>query len=423
MKEQVSYHFYNTFDKRYKRLRMLLILSFILTFIRILPEVFLFNAFSLIAGGALMLCILVAFYFNEKKKIDISSNILLASISLTLLMACIQQGVHSFSLFYFTLLIIFIPFLINGTSKVQVLFHLALNAGLYFIAYFVDFSFLDIKPSTDITPYVATYNVVLIMLMMAFFIWFFYNDTKRVEETIVASNESIYLKNEELEKRNKELDQIVYSISHDLRAPIASSLGLIEISKKEDDLQKLRHYLHLNEVSLLRTNHFIINILNFLKNNRMELTIEQVNIEEEVKAAIEMNSDVNTNVTFNLNINVAQAFYTDATRLRMIFNNLISNAIRYSKPHQKNTIKISVLELDSRLNIEISDEGIGIAEASINKVFDMFYKTNAVNRGNGLGLYITREAVLKLKGTISVTSELNMGTIFFIQLPNLKLAD
>jgi signal transduction histidine kinase len=114
---------------------------------------------------------------------------------------------------------------------------------------------------------------------------------------------------------------------------------------------------------------------------------------------------------------------SDAYRLLVIFNNLLSNTIKYrdSKKDQ-NFIHFYITVEKDTLKIRVQDNGIGIAPDFLPKVFNMFYRATERSEGAGLGLYIVRETVHKLGGKISVDSEVGVGTTFDIEVPNHKTA-
>lgn len=111
------------------------------------------------------------------------------------------------------------------------------------------------------------------------------------------------------------------------------------------------------------------------------------------------------------------SLYSDSLRLRIILNNLISNALKYADT-EKEQIKLFLrfYASDEDYIIEIEDNGIGIREELLQRIFEMFFVTNT-NLGSGLGLYITKQAVENLNGTISVDSVVGQGTLFTITIP------
>ncbi|UZR98726.1 PAS domain-containing sensor histidine kinase [Chondrinema litorale] len=229
--------------------------------------------------------------------------------------------------------------------------------------------------------------------------------------------------NIELEKTNVELDNFVYSVSHDLRAPITSALGLIEIAKHEKDDSLKAHYMSLQEKSLHRLDSFIQDILDYSRNSRMGIASELIDFEEIISEIFADFNYMNTehDVERILEINGSSDFYSDKRRLKVIFNNLISNAIRYSNSYRENSyLKVRVVKGEKKVVIRFIDNGIGISSQHLNKIFDMFYRATQKNNGSGLGLYIVKETVDKLEGNIDVNSQEGEGTEFVLTVPNLK---
>ena len=229
--------------------------------------------------------------------------------------------------------------------------------------------------------------------------------------------------NLELKKTNEELDNFVYSVSHDLRAPITSALGLIEIAKNENDNSKKEQYMALQEKSLHRLDSFIQDILDYSRNSRMGIAAEPINFEEIITEIFEDFNYMDTehDVERILEVSGDVDFFSDKRRLKVVFNNLISNAIRYSNNYIENSyLKVSIVKGEKKAVIRIKDNGIGINAQHIKKIFDMFYRATQKNNGSGLGLYIVKETIDKLKGTIEVNSQEGAGTEFIIIIPNLK---
>jgi signal transduction histidine kinase len=120
-------------------------------------------------------------------------------------------------------------------------------------------------------------------------------------------------------------------------------------------------------------------------------------------------------------ISVTESYplYSDPYRLSVILNNLISNAIKYHDPaKEKSSICITAEIQKDRVFLLFEDNGIGIEERYLSKVFDMFFRATDKNKGAGLGLYIVKEAIDKLKGVIKIDSKVGKGTRFQIELPN-----
>lgn len=227
--------------------------------------------------------------------------------------------------------------------------------------------------------------------------------------------------NYELKKLNEELDRYVYRISHDLRAPLTSVLGLINICKYETDLHQIRNYLELKEKSVLRLDNFIQDMISISKNARLENKYEEIYIQQLIESSFEQYNYLENFNSIKKVISVQQAcpFVTDKYRLTTILNNLISNAIRYASPHRRTAyIKITADITLEKARIEVTDNGRGIAAEYIGKIFSMFFRANHDTAGSGLGLYIVKETVEKLQGHVLVKSTLAQGATFTIEIPN-----
>ncbi len=225
---------------------------------------------------------------------------------------------------------------------------------------------------------------------------------------------------EELQIRNAELDNFVYKVSHDLRAPLSSILGLVNLSRLPGNTDNPIDYIDIIGTKVAHLDHFISDVLSHSKNLKIDVSVSKVDF-----AAI-------IDETFN-DLNYLEGakgikrmvriegidFHSDPWRVAEILRNLISNAIKYRKLDQVSSeiaIKICVDHL--RAEISFADNGIGIDEANLAKVFEMFYRATEQSDGSGIGLYIVRNAVEKLGGQISVASRVGQGTRFTLLLPN-----
>lgn len=233
--------------------------------------------------------------------------------------------------------------------------------------------------------------------------------------------------NQELQKTNSELDRFVYSTSHDLRAPLKSILGLIDITENElndnevcDKESLIERFQMLNR-SVTKLDNFIEDILNYSRNARLELEYEVIDFKSLIQD-IHSNltfSNGNKSIEFTLEDHAKTKLVTDAKRLTIILNNLLSNAYKYSDANkEKSFIKVSFDCDDQFAKITIADNGIGIPALEKDKIFDMFYRAAVSSTGSGLGLYIVKETLQKLNGTITVESQEKTGTTFYIEIPN-----
>lgn len=225
----------------------------------------------------------------------------------------------------------------------------------------------------------------------------------------------------ELQIRNNELDNFVYKVSHDLRAPLSSILGLINLAHHKANTDDLLDYMGLIESRVQQLDSFINDVLSHSKNLKLAVEIDPIDLRAVVdNCFLELNYlPLADKVKKEINI-TDHLLYSDKWRVNEIFRNLISNAIKYLNPHIENpfvSIKITVTE--EAAFIEIADNGIGIENSILPKVFEMFYRATEKAEGSGIGLYIVKNALQKLNGNIEVRSEPSVGTTFNITIPNL----
>lgn len=232
--------------------------------------------------------------------------------------------------------------------------------------------------------------------------------------------------NAELRKLNEELDRFVYSASHDLRAPLSSVLGLAEIARLEPTMEGKNECLKMIDTSVKKLDGFISDIIDYSRNQRVELQSDKVDIKLEVNEVFKdlRYLDKDKHIEKLIENQDDRHFMTDGRRLRVILKNLISNSIRYRDFEKKVPfIKVEILYKANNAVIIVSDNGIGIDDEHINSIFKMFYRADEGSKGSGLGLYIVKETIDKLEGTIEVSSIPLKGTTFTITIPSLKPID
>ena len=230
-------------------------------------------------------------------------------------------------------------------------------------------------------------------------------------------------KNRDLQKVNSELDSFVYRVSHDLRAPFTSILGLINLMKIETDKDKIGGYIELQEKSIKKLDLFIKEIVNLSRNSRLGITASKIDFNELMGEVYEGQQFLNAelNVDRRLDVQDGMTFYSDRQRLSIILNNLVSNSLKYADSNEKAPfVEVKVYEEGGSCVIEVLDNGIGISEVFLPKIYKMFFRATEEFNGSGLGLYIVKETVEKLKGTINVKSKTRVGTTVKVVLPNLK---
>jgi signal transduction histidine kinase len=227
----------------------------------------------------------------------------------------------------------------------------------------------------------------------------------------------------ELEKINKELDRFVYSVTHDLRAPLSSMLGVLEIAADDNKDEEMAEHISLLVDSVKKLDGFIKDILDYSKNARTEVKGEVVDFTDIINSItkeLKYMGEGYITPEFHFSLNENSSLKTDRVRLNIILSNLVSNAIRYQNTVDRNPeVRIRVDVDTNGCTFCVSDNGIGITQENQDRIFDMFYRVSEQSAGSGLGLYIVKEAVDKLNGTIKLESTLGVGSTFTIWIPQL----
>jgi len=241
------------------------------------------------------------------------------------------------------------------------------------------------------------------------------NVTKRK----VAEDKIIKQKNL-LEKANAELDRFVYITSHDLKAPLLSIQGLINLAEISEDKSEVEMCLNMMKERIKGLQNFIADIIDYSRNVRVGLVSEEIHLKKMIETIykdlfylenvdkIEFQIDVEDNLTL----------VSDEKRVNVILKNLIFNAVKYQDFLHKNpSIVVSAKEDSNNLMISVKDNGEGIDPEIQDKIYDMFYRASEKSSGSGLGLYIVKEMVNKLNGNIELISDLGKGSEFIVNLP------
>jgi len=236
------------------------------------------------------------------------------------------------------------------------------------------------------------------------------------------SEAQLKMQNAELEKVNHELDQFVYSASHNLRAPLLSVKGLLNLMDQEETTVPARN-VFTGQIyrSIDRLDATIKDIIDYSKNTRLELTPVLIDWETLIRSVFDdLRFYEERLISLDVNITGMNEFHSDVIRLKSIVHNIISNSIKYNDPHKDSSwLKISVAVDSQECICEFSDNGKGIVAENIERVFDMFYRATSERSGSGLGLYIVKEMTERIGGTIELESELGVGSTVRLKLPSL----
>jgi signal transduction histidine kinase len=233
--------------------------------------------------------------------------------------------------------------------------------------------------------------------------------------------------NQELSRYNKDLETFVSSFSANLRNPLTSMLNVLNIIKNEENNdQELQGYVEMMETSIQKLDNVLADMEVQSDGFQSETNAEPIDLDKMIEDQLDLMQYMpgSDDIQKDIQISAKELFYSDPYHLNVIFNNLISNSIKYYDPKKKNPfLKITVQVTKARAYFEFRDNGIGIDENSVSKIFEMFFRANGEKDGTGIGLHLVKNSIDKLQGTIDVKSGLGQGTIFKIQIPNAHPVD
>jgi len=251
-------------------------------------------------------------------------------------------------------------------------------------------------------------------------------EKKAAEEEIQTLNRNLELRvhqrTVELKEANKELEDFVYSVSHDLRAPLRSISGFAEIIDRRHKAslnEEGRHYFDNIVIASKQMGNLIDDLLQFSRLGRQSIKMEPVPLDDVLKAAMETLSGQIKET--NARINVPQqlpVFQGDVTLATHIFINLLENAVKYRNPNESPIIDVSIDIQNPYIVVSIADNGIGIASEYFEKIFNIFQRlhSQADYPGTGIGLAAVKKAVQIMGGQVWVESEPGKGSVFKIKV-------
>mgnify|MGYP003659443765 CR=1 FL=1 len=170
-----------------------------------------------------------------------------------------------------------------------------------------------------------------------------------------------------------------------------------------------------------RLDDFIKDIIEYSRNKHVALKLESINFTILIEHSIESLWYLENTQKINIKINVEDKvdFVSDSKRISVLLNNFISNAIKYHDISNDNAaIWIDVKTTKKEAVLIIKDNGVGMAEHQLEKIFEMFYRVSSKVMGSGIGLFIVKEVLSKLNGTIDVQSKIGKGSTFTLRIPN-----
>jgi len=240
--------------------------------------------------------------------------------------------------------------------------------------------------------------------------------TKELEESIAKRTDLIVIQNKVLEEQTSELNAFLYSASHDLSGPIKSLIGLLYLAEKDPDANYKELYSMMSEkLTTLESNISDLNAVSILKNKTIQLaeinfrTIHNDTIKKYAQL-IEQNK-----ISISLDLKTNYIFTHDNFSIYTIYNNIVSNAIKFHDTTRPSFLKIIIEKNNDQITLSFIDNGIGIESDKFDKIFKMFYRGNTRSKNDiGIGLYISKLAAQKLGGELEAESSFGIGSKFTV---------
>ncbi len=247
------------------------------------------------------------------------------------------------------------------------------------------------------------------------------NDTTELRQ----SEQQLLNLNQVLAKKNQEMEQFIYTISHDLKAPLVTIDGFTHKLHQELTAQLSERQNHRFEriTSNVKIMELMLNdLLNLSRIVTREIEKDWVNVAQVLQDVL--NSLAGLIIQSNAQINISSelpAIYANERMIYQCLQNLISNAIKYGKPEQIPLVEISSQTTQQHIIFKIADNGIGIAQENLAKIFEIFIQLYPdQSEGMGVGLTIVKSIMEKHQGAVEVSSELGQGSEFRLLFPYKK---
>ncbi len=422
---------YQGIDKNYSESKRWQIINFnkisLLSFLLILPNVL--QVYDLLpqSNTAITLFLLDSLFLGviliNRLKLHIVAKTYMFIISnLLIYWACNTYGLGFGIQYAYILLLYGIILYSENTFDLNAVIPATLPFIGFYLLYFTDFNpFTKIAVPIGFEKYFIIYNLFTFMVFSVLFSYIYARNNNRSYKKLTASRASLQERYNEVKLLNEALDHFAYSVSHDLRSPIASVLGLINLIKLEENIANIKIYSDMQEKSMNKLDAYIKKILEYSTITRAKDKIEEINFEDTANEIFEFhNLAISSRQIKKIIVCHAHSpFYGDKNKVGIILNNIIDNSIWFYDPIEENPfISIFISVTNEKSMIEIKDNGIGIEEKHLTKIFDMFYRGTERTKGSGLGLYIAKEAIDKMNGNVDVSSVPNAGTQIIIHLPN-----
>lgn len=246
---------------------------------------------------------------------------------------------------------------------------------------------------------------------------------QQTRQQLQNANERLKAQLREIQAANEELETFSYSVSHDLRAPLRHVSGFAELLQKSSSelSQKNLRYLDIIITSVKQMGILIDELLAFSRMGRLALSEQPVDLNDVVGEVLTNLSSEIQDRNIEWKVQPLPTVSGDPVMLRLVFQNVIDNAVKYTRGRDPAIIEIYPEESThpDRESIVIRDNGVGFDNKHLEKLFAVFQRlhTNEEYEGSGIGLATVRRIISRHGGTVTASGELNKGATFTIELP------
>ena len=259
-------------------------------------------------------------------------------------------------------------------------------------------------------------------------------DRKQVEQALRQSRDELEMKvkertadlrktNDDLQFVNKELEAFAYSVSHDLRAPVRHIAGFTELLQKHSDAvldDKSRRHIDMILDSAKRMGNLVDDLLAFSRIGRTEIQKTTIHLEQLIKGVVGELAPDTASRKINWRIGDLPICHGDPSMLRLVFGNLISNAVKFTRTREQAEIEIGLLNhTPDEVVVFIKDNGVGFDMKYKDKLFGVFQRLHSQEafEGTGIGLATVQRIVHRHDGRVWAEGSLDHGATFYVALP------
>ncbi len=273
----------------------------------------------------------------------------------------------------------------------------------------------------------------VLIIVLAYTFYYQYKLKHKLSTELTRKNKQITFHKKELEYKveartkelktiNDELDSYLYHSSHDIRSPIATILGLVEVGKLDLSKHELKKILKKIEQSAFKMDVMLKKMQDLHYLDKFESKNNEMNVSVLLNALTSKYNEDIQNLRCVIETDIEENLYITTTPnlLEMALSNIIENALTFGKPTSNTPfiLKFSYFRKGDNVIFRFRDYGEGISQHYLNKIFELYFRGSSKSKGNGLGLFIAKKAIKKLGGNIRVESELNKGSLFEVSVPS-----